>query len=85
MAHDRVADGAREDRLPDAEAEGVLRRIVQASSREGDWVLDFFAGSGTTGAVASALGRRYVLVDDNAAAIDVMRRRLPGASFSAVG
>jgi site-specific DNA-methyltransferase (adenine-specific) len=31
--------------------------------------------------VASALGRRYVLVDDNPAAIDVMRKRLPGASF----
>lgn len=66
---------------PTQKPEGVLRRIVQASSREGDWVLDFFAGSGTTGAVAHALGRRYVLVDDNPAAIDVMRKRLPGASF----
>ena len=66
---------------PTQKPEGVLRRIVQASSREGDWVLDFFAGSGTTGAVASALGRRFVLVDDNPVAIDVMRRRLPDASF----
>ena len=33
--------------------EGILRRIVQASSAPGDWVLDFFAGSGTTGAVAA--------------------------------
>lgn len=56
--------------------EGVLRRIVQASSREGDWVLDFFAGSGTTGAVAAKLGRRYVLVDENPEAIDVIRARL---------
>lgn len=55
---------------------GVLRRIVQASSREGDWVLDFFAGSGTTGAAAAELGRRYVLVDSNPAAIEVMRMRL---------
>jgi len=59
----------------------VLRRIVQASSREGDWVLDFFAGSGTTGAVADALGRRYVLVDSNEEAVAVMRRRLPSAEF----
>jgi DNA modification methylase len=63
---------------------GVLRRIVQASSREGDWVLDFFAGSGTTGAVAADLGRRFVLVDSNPEAIAVMRERfavLPGVAF----
>src|SRR5258707_2881314 len=56
-------------RSPTQKPEGVLRRIVQASSREGDWVLDFFAGSGTTGAVAAALVRRFVLVDQNAEAI----------------
>src|SRR5690606_40538012 len=38
--------------------EGILRRIIQASSQPGDWALDFFAGSGTTGAVAAKLGRR---------------------------
>jgi site-specific DNA-methyltransferase (adenine-specific) len=57
---------------------GVLRRIIAASSRPGDWVLDFFAGSGTTGAAASELGRRFVLVDANPEAIAVMRRRLSG-------
>ncbi|KQO11586.1 DNA methyltransferase [Agreia sp. Leaf244] len=62
---------------PTQKPEGILRRIVQASSREGDWVLDFFAGSGTTGAVAQALGRRFVLVDQNPEAIQVMRDRLP--------
>lgn len=56
--------------------EGILRRIVQASSEPGDWILDFFAGSGTTGAVAQALCRRFVLVDQNPDAIEVMRRRL---------
>ncbi len=56
---------------------GILRRIVQASSAQGDWVLDFFAGSGTTGAVAASLGRRFVLVDENPDAIAVMRVRLP--------
>ena len=59
--------------------EGVLRRIVQASSAPGDWVLDFFAGSGTTGAVAGKLGRRFFLVDSSPDAVEVMRRRLPGA------
>jgi len=56
---------------------GILRRIIQASSAPGDWVLDFFAGSGTTGAVAAELGRRFVLVDENPDAIGVMRGRMP--------
>jgi site-specific DNA-methyltransferase (adenine-specific) len=59
--------------------EGILRRIVQASSAPGDAVLDLFAGSGTTGAVAAALGRRYLLVDESVDAIAVMRARLPNA------
>ena len=63
---------------PTQKPEGVLRRMLQASTREGDWVLDFFAGSGTTGAVASALGRRFVLVDSNEEAITVMRHRFAG-------
>jgi site-specific DNA-methyltransferase (adenine-specific) len=61
--------------------EGILRRIIQASSAPGDWVLDFFAGSGTTGAVAAALGRRFVLVDENEAAIATMRTRLAAETF----
>jgi site-specific DNA-methyltransferase (adenine-specific) len=61
---------------PNQKPEGVLRRIVQASSRPGDRVLDFFAGSGTTGEVARQLGRRFLLVDDNPAAVAVMRTRL---------
>jgi site-specific DNA-methyltransferase (adenine-specific) len=56
--------------------EGVLRRIVQASSAPGDWVLDFFAGSGTTASVAAKLGRRFVAVDQNAQAVAIMRDRL---------
>lgn len=54
---------------------GVLRRIIQASSSEGDLVLDFFGGSGTTGAAALELGRRIVLMDQNPEAIGVMRER----------
>jgi site-specific DNA-methyltransferase (adenine-specific) len=69
---------------PNQKPLGVLRRIVQASSRPGDWCLDFFAGSGTLGAAAAELGRRYVLIDDNPEAVRVMRTRLEdGGSLSA--
>lgn len=57
---------------------GVLRRIVCASCPPGGLVLDFFAGSGTTGAAALASGRRFVLVDQAEAAIATMRRRFAG-------
>jgi site-specific DNA-methyltransferase (adenine-specific) len=72
---------------PTQKPEGVVRRIVAASSRPGGWCLDFFAGSGTLGAVARALGRRFVLVDSQDEAIDVMRRRLgePQMTFPAPG
>lgn len=65
---------------PTQKPEGILRRIVQASSRPGDRVLDLFAGSGTTGAVASALGRDAVLVDSSPEAVRVMRTRIPHAT-----
>lgn len=67
---------------PTQKPEGILRRIVQASSRPGDRVLDLFAGSGTTGAVAAALGRHAVLVDDNPDAVAVMRARMPHAEMA---
>jgi site-specific DNA-methyltransferase (adenine-specific) len=57
---------------------GILKRIVQASSRPGDVVLDFFAGSGTTGAACLALGRRFLLVDNSRQALEVMARRFDG-------
>src|SRR6202049_1351244 len=55
---------------------GILRRIIAASSRPGDLVVDWCAGSGTTGAAPAELARRFLLVDDQPAAIEVMRRRL---------
>jgi site-specific DNA-methyltransferase (adenine-specific) len=61
---------------PTQKPEAVVRRIVAASSRPGGWCLDFFAGSGTLGAVAAQLGRRYVLVDANPDAVTVMTNRL---------
>ena len=75
-----VPTGGRERTgYPTQKPEGLLRRFVQASSRPGGWCLDCFAGSGTLGAVASALARRYVLVDSSAEAIAVAERRLAGA------
>jgi site-specific DNA-methyltransferase (adenine-specific) len=61
---------------PNQKPLGILRRIVQASSRPDDWCLDFFAGSGTLGAAAAQLGRRYVLIDSNPEAVRVMCDRL---------
>jgi site-specific DNA-methyltransferase (adenine-specific) len=55
---------------------GILRRIVAASSRPGDLVVDWCAGAGTTGAAARELGRRFLLGDNSADAVAVMRRRL---------
>jgi site-specific DNA-methyltransferase (adenine-specific) len=72
-------NGKEKTGYPNQKPEGVLRRVVQPSSVPNSWVLDFFAGSGTTGAVAGQLGRRYVMVDSNPEAIRIMRRRL-GAS-----
>ncbi|HEX7544239.1 MAG TPA: site-specific DNA-methyltransferase [Candidatus Limnocylindrales bacterium] len=58
----------------------VLRRIVSASCPVGGLVADFFAGSGTAGAAALELGRRFLLVDSNPEAVTVMARRLGGVA-----
>jgi site-specific DNA-methyltransferase (adenine-specific) len=61
---------------PTQKPEGIVRRMVLASTRPGEWCLDFFAGSGTLGAVAAQLGRRYVLIDASPEAVGIARRRL---------
>jgi site-specific DNA-methyltransferase (adenine-specific) len=71
-------NGSERTGYPTQKPLGVLRRIVAASSRPGGWCLDFFAGSGTLGAAAAQLGRRFVLVDASADAIAVCERRLGG-------
>jgi site-specific DNA-methyltransferase (adenine-specific) len=76
-------NGAEKTGYPTQKPEGIVRRMLAASSRPGGWCLDFFAGSGTLGAVAAALGRRYVLVDSNPEAIAVMRARLGGDGVTA--
>ncbi len=78
--------GAEKTGYPTQKPAGVLRRIVQASSQPGARVLDFFAGSGTTGAVARELGRRFLLIDESPHALEVMRRRIgnQGVAYVAV-
>ena len=61
---------------PTQKPEGILRRIIQASPKEGDRVLDFFAGSGTTGAVAGELGRRFTLIDSSKDSLRTITKRL---------
>ncbi|BCW94665.1 MAG: hypothetical protein KatS3mg018_0147 [Fimbriimonadales bacterium] len=56
--------------------ESLLRRIIKASSNEGDLVADFFCGSGTTLAVAEKLGRRWIGADLGRYAIHTSRKRL---------
>ncbi|HEV3070740.1 MAG TPA: site-specific DNA-methyltransferase [Solirubrobacteraceae bacterium] len=75
--HTIVATGGSEKTgYPTQKPEGIVRRMVQASTQPGDWCLDFFCGSGTLGAVAKQLGRRYILIDSNPEAIAIARRRL---------
>jgi len=62
--------------FPTQKPEKLLARITNASSNRGDIVLDAFAGSGTTGAVAEKLGRRWIMVDCGKLAIYAMQKRL---------
>ena len=70
--------GAERTGYPTQKPLGILRRIVGASSEPGATVLDFFAGSGTTGAACLELGRSFTLVDNNPQALAVMARRFGG-------
>jgi site-specific DNA-methyltransferase (adenine-specific) len=55
---------------------GILERIVRVHSNPGETVLDFFAGSGTTGLAAARNGRDFVMIDQNHEACALMRKRL---------
>jgi site-specific DNA-methyltransferase (adenine-specific) len=71
-----TTNGSEKTGYPTQKPEGVVRRIVAASSAPGDRCLDFFAGSGTLGAAAAELGRLYTLIDTNPEAVAVIERRL---------
>jgi adenine-specific DNA-methyltransferase len=68
--------------------EGLLKRVIDMSTEPGDWVLDSFAGSGTTGAVAHKLGRRWIMVElgehCQSHCIPRMRRVVDGADTSGI-
>ena len=84
MWHTIVSPTGREKTgYPTQKPEGLVRRFVQASSRPGDLCLDPFAGSGTLGAVAAKLGRRFLLIDQSPDAVAVMERRLAPALTAA--
>ena len=71
-------NGSEKTGYPTQKPLGILRRIIQASSRPRALVLDFFAGSGTTGVAALELGRRFILVDNSLEALQVMAKRFDG-------
>jgi DNA modification methylase len=63
---------------PSQKPEALLERLIMALSVPGDLVLDPYAGSGTTLAVAARTGRRFVGIDASDLAIETIRRRLSG-------
>lgn len=73
-----ATNGKEKTGYPTQKPLGVINRIIQASSNPDDLVLDFFAGSGTTGESCLKLGRRFLLVDNNPQAWEVMRTRFAG-------
>ncbi len=77
-------NGKEKTGYPTQKPEGLLKLLVSASSKPGDTVLDCFAGSGTTGVVATQLGRNAILIDRNPQAIDVIRSRIPSATVTNV-
>jgi len=62
--------------FPTQKPEALLERIIKTSSNEGDIVLDCFAGSGTTGAVAEKLGRKWIMIDSSKLAIYTIQKRM---------
>jgi site-specific DNA-methyltransferase (adenine-specific) len=64
---------------------GILRRIISASSNQGEVVLDFFAGSGSTGVAALELGREFYLIENNPQAITVMKQQFKDTPVKFIG
>jgi site-specific DNA-methyltransferase (adenine-specific) len=69
-------NGSEKTGYPTQKPEGIIRRMVQASTRPGDWCLDFFCGSGTLGAVASKMDRRFILIDSSPEAVETAAGRI---------
>ena len=69
-------NGKEKTGYPSQKPLGILERIIKSHSNPGDMVLDFFAGSGTTGEAALKHGRRCWLCDNSEEAVSIMRKRL---------
>jgi modification methylase len=80
---ERLRDGDGKKAHPTQKPEALLHRILLASTRPGDVVLDPFFGTGTTGAVAKRLGRRFVGIERDPAYAAVARRRIAGVGPAA--
>lgn len=65
-----------DDEVKGQKSEKLIERIINAHTKEGDLVLDFFGGTGTTGAVAHKMKRKYILFEQLDKHIDIMTRRL---------
>jgi site-specific DNA-methyltransferase (adenine-specific) len=77
--HTIVATNSKEKTgYPTQKPIGILNRIINASTQKGDLVLDFFAGSGTTGASCLELNREFILIDNNESALNIMAQRFKG-------
>lgn len=64
---------------------GIMRRIIRASSNQGDLVLDFFGGSGSTGAACLEFNRNFILIDNNPQSIQIMHKRFAGMPIEWIG
>lgn len=69
---------------PTQKPEKLMARLIESCTLPGDWVLDAYAGSGTTAATARKLGRAALSIDESARALQVARRRLKMAGFPAL-
>jgi adenine-specific DNA-methyltransferase len=64
------------DEVKGQKSEKLLERIIQAHTKKGDLILDFFGGSGTTAAVAHKMGRQYIICEQIDKQLDIAIRRL---------
>lgn len=71
-----ATNGKEKTGYPTQKPLGIINRIIKIHSKEGDHVLDFFAGSGTTGEAAGLHGRHFTMVDNNPQAVEIMYSRL---------
>lgn len=73
-----ATNGTEKTGYPTQKPLGIINRIINASTNPDDLVMDFFAGSGTVGESCLQLGRRFILVDNNLEAMQVMNKRFAG-------